>query len=384
MNTVRGPAAAAQTPIPFLDLQSQYLDIRDSVLADVARLFDSQQFILGEAVRRFEDELAAYCGAKFAVGCASGSDALMLALMALGIGPGDEVLTSPYTFFATAGSIAHLKAVPIFADVDPTTFNLNVDSVQQALERHPRVRAIIPVHLFGGCADMDSISHLAAGRGIPIIEDAAQAIGAEYNGRRAGSLGTAACFSFFPSKNLGGFGDGGMITTGDPEFAERLRALRMHGRTGEYIHEWIGVNSRLDALQAVILSVKLRRLDFWTVRRQENAQLYGRLFRELNIPVLTPRAAAFQTRNVFNQFVIRASERDCLRAHLAKLGIATSIYYPLPLHLQPCFANLGYRKGDFPVSEQLASETLALPVYPELSSEQIERVAAGIASFYAG
>jgi dTDP-4-amino-4,6-dideoxygalactose transaminase len=384
MNTVRGPAAPAQTPIPFLDLQSQYLDIRDSVLADVARLFDSQQFILGEAVRRFEDELAAYCGAKFAVGCASGSDALMLALMALGIGPGDEVLTSPYTFFATAGSIAHLKAVPVFADVDPATFNLNVDLVRDALERHPRVRAIIPVHLFGGCADMDPICRLAAGRGIPVIEDAAQAIGAEYNGRRAGSLGTAACFSFFPSKNLGGFGDGGMITTGDPEFAERLRALRMHGRTGEYIHEWIGVNSRLDALQAVILSVKLRKLDLWTVRRQENAQLYSRLFRELNIPVLTPRAAAFQTRHVFNQFVIRGAERDSLRAHLAKLGIATAIYYPLPLHLQPCFANLGYLKGDFPVSEQLAAETLALPVYPELSSEQIERVAAGIALFYAG
>jgi len=384
MNTVGGPAAAAQTPIPFLNLQAQYLDIRDSVLADVVRLFDSQQFILGEAVRRFEVELAAYCGARFAVGCASGSDALMLALMALGIGAGDEVLTSPYTFFATAGSIAHLKAVPIFADVDPTTFNLSVDSVQEALERHPQVRAIIPVHLFGGCADMDPICRLAAGRGIPIIEDAAQAIGSEYNGRRAGSLGTAACFSFFPSKNLGGFGDGGMITTGDPEFAERLRALRMHGRTGEYIHEWIGVNSRLDALQAVILSVKLRKLDFWTGRRQENAQLYGRLFRELNIPVLTPRAAAFQTRHVFNQFVIRAPERDSLRAHLAKLGIATAIYYPLPLHLQPCFANLGYRKGDFPISEQLAAETLALPVYPELSSEQIERVATGIASFYAG
>lgn len=384
MNTVGGSAASAQTPIPFLDLQSQYLDIRDTVLADVARLFDSQQFILGEAVRRFEDELAAYCGARFAVGCASGSDALMLALMALGIGPGDEVLTSPYTFFATAGSIAHLNAVPVFADVDSATFNLNADLVRDALDRHPRVRAIVPVHLFGGCADMDPISQLAAVREIPVIEDAAQAIGAEYNGRRAGSLGSAGCFSFFPSKNLGGFGDGGMITTGDSKFAERLRALRIHGRTAEYIHEWIGVNSRLDALQAVVLSVKLQKLDFWTARRQENAQLYGRLFREQNIPVLTPETATFQTRHVFNQFVIRAAERDSLRAHLARLGIATAIYYPLPLHLQPCFANLGYRKGDFPVSERLAAETLALPVYPELSSEQIERIAAGIASFYSG
>jgi dTDP-4-amino-4,6-dideoxygalactose transaminase len=384
MNTVGGPAAPAHTPIPFLDLQSQYLDIRDSVLADVTRLFDSQQFILGEPVRWFEDEFAAYCSARFAIGCASGSDALMLALMALGIGPGDEVLTSPYTFFATAGSIAHLKAVPVFADVDPVTFNLDVDSVKEALERHPRVRAIIPVHLFGGCVDMDPICHLAAGREIPVIEDAAQAIGAEYNGRRAGSIGRAGCFSFFPSKNLGGFGDGGMITTGDPKLAERLRALRIHGRTAEYIHEWIGVNSRLDALQAVVLSVKLRKLDFWTGRRQENAQLYGCRLREQNIPVLTPKAAAFQTRHVFNQFVIRAADRDGLRAHLANLGIATAVYYPLPLHLQPCFANLGYRRGDFPISEELAAETLALPVYPELSGEQIERITAGIASFYSG
>jgi dTDP-4-amino-4,6-dideoxygalactose transaminase len=384
MNTVGGSAASAQTPIPFLDLVRQYRDIRDSVMAEVARLFDSQQFILGEAVERFEDEIAAYCGARFAVGCASGSDAIMLALMALGIGPGDEVLTSPYTFFATAGSIAHLKAVPVFADVDPATFNLDADSVRSALERHPRVRAIIPVHLFGGCADMDNVCRLAGERGIPVIEDAAQAIGAEYNGRRAGALGRAGCFSFFPSKNLGGFGDGGIITTDDADLAARLRALRVHGRTGEYVHEWIGVNSRLDALQAVILRIKLQKLDDWIERREQNARLYRRLLQERDIPVVAPEPAPFQTRHVFNQFVVRAADRDRLRAYLAARGIATAVYYPLPLHLQPCFAALGYRKGDFPASEQLAAEALALPVYPELSEEQIKRVAREITSFYAG
>jgi dTDP-4-amino-4,6-dideoxygalactose transaminase len=376
-------AVLPQTPVPFLDLRSQYAEIRDAVMAETARLFESQQFILGAPVQKFEDEIAAYCGARFAVGCASGSDALMLALMALGIGPGDEVLTSPYTFFATAGSIAHLKAVPVFADVDAGTFNLDVDAVGDVLRRRPGVRAILPVHLFGGCADMDAISRLAGERGIPVIEDAAQAIGAEYKGRRAGSLGHAACFSFFPSKNLGGFGDGGMITTNDAALAERLRALRVHGATGEYRHEWIGVNSRLDALQAVVLSVKLRHLDGWTERRQRNAQCYRRMIAKEKIPVTAPAPAAFQTRHVFNQFVIRAARRDALRAHLAERGIATAVYYPIPLHLQACFASLGYRKGDFPVSEQLAAETLALPVYPQLAEEQIEHVAAGIASFYA-
>jgi dTDP-4-amino-4,6-dideoxygalactose transaminase len=384
MNTVGAQAASAQTPIPFLDLALQYRDIRDSVLAEVGRLFESQQFILGKAVERFENEIAAYCGARFAVGCASGSDAIMLTLMALGIEPGDEVLTSPYTFFATAGSVAHLKAVPVFADVDPRTFNLDVDSVGCALKRHPRIRAIIPVHLFGGCADMNHVRRLADERGIPVIEDAAQAIGAEYNGRRAGTLGRAGCFSFFPSKNLGGFGDGGIITTDDADLAARLRALRVHGRTGEYIHEWIGVNSRLDALQAVILRVKLQRLDDWIGRRQHNARLYRHLLQACDIPVVAPEPAPFQTRHVFNQFVIRAANRDRLRAHLAARGVATAVYYPLPLHLQPCFSALGYRRGDFPASEQLAAEALALPVFPELSEEQIKRVVCEIESFYAG
>ncbi|MEK7404097.1 MAG: DegT/DnrJ/EryC1/StrS family aminotransferase [Acidobacteriota bacterium] len=370
--------------IPLLDLNAQHREIREQALAAVVRVVDSQRFILGGEVQELERGIAAYCSTDFAVGCASGSDALLLALVALGIGPGDEVLTTPYTFFATAGSIVHAGATPVFVDVDPATFNMDVTRVEEVLAARPKIRAIIPVHLFGACADMDPLLALARPRGIHVIEDAAQSIGAEYKGRRAGGLGDVACFSFYPSKNLSGYGDGGMLTTNDAALTERLAALRVHGADQKYIHEWVGFNSRLDAIQAAVLRVKLRHLDAWTDGRQRNAALYRRRLAELGVPVVAPVAAAHTTRHVFNQFVIRAPWRDELRAHLAQQGVGTEVYYPLPLHLQPCFAHLGYRSGDFPVSERLAAETLALPVYPELSAEDIEYVCQAMKTFYAG
>jgi dTDP-4-amino-4,6-dideoxygalactose transaminase len=363
-------------PVPLLDLKPQYALIRAEILARVGALFESQQFILGEEVAAFERELAAYCSVPFAAGCASGSDALILALRALGIGRGDKVLTTPYSFFATAGSVAHTGATPVFADVDGSTFNLDPDQVAKIRG----VRAIIAVHLYGGCADMDRI--VEAARGIPVIEDAAQAIGAEYKGRRAGSMGPIGCFSFFPSKNLGAFGDGGAVTTGNPGLAARLRSLRVHGGTTKYVHDEIGYNSRLDAVQAAVLRVKLPHLDEWTARRQSNADLYRTIFKARGTPVIVPAAAPYQTRHIYNQFVIRCERRDALREHLKSEGIGTEVYYPIPLHLQPCFADLGYRPGDLPVSERLARESLALPVHPDLASDDIEAVAAAISRFY--
>ncbi len=375
-------STAIEKQIPLLDLKAQHARIREEVLAQIVQVADSQRFILGEEVRQFESEIAAYCGAGFAVGCASGSDALFLALLALEIRPGDEVLTTPYTFFATAGAISRLGAVPVFADVDEGTFNLDPNRVAEVLASHPKVRAIIPVHLFGGCADMDPLCALAAERGIPVIEDAAQAIGAEYKGRRAGSIGQVGCFSFFPSKNLGGYGDGGMITTNDASLAERLTALRIHGRTGKYFHRWVGINSRLDALQAAVLRVKLRHLDAWSAGRQRNAERYRARLAESGAPVIPAAPAACQTRHVYNQFVIRCPERDALQAHLKKQGVGSEVYYPLPLHLQPCYEELGYSKGDFPVSERLAAESLALPVHSELAAEDIDYICESIRSFY--
>ena len=368
-------------PVPLLDLKPQYASIRTEVLARLSAVFESQHFILGEEVRRFEEEIADYCGVRFAVGCASGSDALILALRALNIGRGDLVLTTPYSFFATAGSIVHAGATPVFADVDPATFNLDPEQVAAVLDRHDNIRAIIVVHLFGGCADMDAISGLAGARGIPVIEDAAQAIGAEHLGKRAGGLGRAGCFSFFPSKNLGGFGDGGMLTTNDPAIADRFRSLRMHGSSEKYVHDEVGYNSRLDAVQAAVLRVKLPHLDEWTARRQENAALYRRFFQERGTPITVPEIAAYQSRHVYNQFVIRADRRDELREHLKSEGIGTEVYYPIPLHLQRCFAELGYHPGDMPGSEMLARQSVALPVHPDLSSADIEAVAASIDSF---
>ena len=329
MNTV------SEKQIPLLDLQAQHKQIRDEVLAEIVRVVDSQKFILGEDVKKLEAEIAAYSGTKHAVGCASGSDALMLALMALDVHAGDEVLTTPYTFFATAGAISRVGAVPVFVDVEEDTFNLDVSLMESVLAAHPKVRAIIPVHLFGGCADMDPIMKMANARGIPVIEDAAQSIGSEYKGRRAGSIGQIGAFSFFPSKNLGGYGDGGIMTTDDSALAEKLMALRVHGRTGKYFHQWIGVNSRLDALQAAVLRVKLRYLDGWSAGRARNAERYRSQMAKLAVPVIPAKPVEYQTRHVYNQFVIRCEQRDGLQAHLKKQGIGSEVYYPLPLHLQP-------------------------------------------------
>lgn len=365
--------------VPLLDLKAQHQTIRDQVLAALVRTVDSQRFILGDEVKKFEAEIAEYCGTKFAVGCASGSDALILALMALEIGPGDEVLTTPYTFFATAGAISRVGAVPVFVDVEEDTFNLDAGLMKQALAAHPKVRAIMPVHLFGACADMDPILEMADERGIPVIEDAAQAIGAEYKGRRAGSIGKIGAFSFFPSKNLGGYGDGGMVTTNDGALADRLGALRVHGRTGKYFHQWIGVNSRLDALQAAVLAVKFRYLDGWTAGRQKNADIYREQL--ASAPITLPQPRDYQTRHVYNQFSIRSARRDELQTHLKNNGIGSEVYYPLPLHLQPCYADLGYQKGDFPVSERLAEESLALPIHSELTAEDIDYICEAIRAF---
>jgi dTDP-4-amino-4,6-dideoxygalactose transaminase len=366
--------------VPLLDLRAQYQSIRTEALAAIERVAESQQFILGDEVRQFEAEIAEYCGSRFAIGCASGSDALRLALMAYGIGPGDEVLTVPYTFFATASAIHLCGARTVFVDVDANTFNLDVEQAAKALEQHPKIKAILPVHLFGGCADMDPLRELANRHHIPVIEDAAQSIGAEYKGRRAGTLGEVGCFSFFPSKNLGAFGDAGLCTTNDPVLAERLAALRVHGSKVKYHHESVGLNSRIDAMQAAILRVKLRYLDEWTNGRHRNAELYRT---QLNgSPVHFPAPAPYQTRHTYNQFVIRAECRDALKTHLTDAGIGSEIYYPLPLHLQQCFAYLGYRKGDFPVSEKIAMESLALPIYPELRPDDIAYVSTQIRSFY--
>src|ERR1035437_1440431 len=355
-------STVAERHVPLLDLKAQHAHIRDEALAAVVRVIDSQKFIMGEEVQALEKEIAADSNTQFAIACASGSDALLLALMAAEIGRGDRVITTPFTFFATAGAISRLGAVPVFVDIEADTFNLDPELVLRALDTHEGIRAIIPVHLFGACADMGRICGMAKPRGITVIEDAAQAIGAEYQGRRAGSLGHMGCFSFFPSKNLGCYGDGGMVTTDSPELAERLRALRVHGCKKKYIHEWVGVNSRLDALQAAVLRVKFQYLDRWSERRQENADLYRKLLAEVGAPVITPQVAPYQTRHIYNQFVIRCGERDRLQACLKEAGVGTEVYYPLPLHLQKCFADLGYRAGDFPISERLAEEVLALPV----------------------
>jgi len=371
----------SEKQIPLLDLKAQHKTIREEVLAELVRVVDSQRFILGEEVKKFEAEIAAYCGTKFAVGCASGSDGLILALMAIEIGPGDEVLTTPYTFFATAGAISRVGAVPVFVDVEEDTFNLDAGQMADVLAAHPKIRAIMPVHLFGACADMDPILKMAGERGIPVIEDAAQAIGAEYKGRRAGSIGRIGAFSFFPSKNLGGYGDGGMVTTDDASLADRLAALRVHGRTGKYFHQWIGVNSRLDALQAAVLAVKFRYLDVWTAGRQKNADRYRAKL--ASVDIILPQPSDYQTRHVYNQFVVRSSRRDELQTHLKNAGIGSEVYYPLPLHLQPCYADLGHGKGDFPVSERLAEESLALPIHSEIAAEDIDYISDAIRSFHA-
>jgi dTDP-4-amino-4,6-dideoxygalactose transaminase len=375
--------ATTARKVPLLDLQAQLATIRQEVMSTIERVVDSQMFIMGENVTKLEEQIAAYSSSPYAIGCASGSDALLLALMAYDIGPGDEVLTVPYTFFATVGAISRLGATPVFVDIDADTFNMNVDQAVEALKTRPNIKAVIPVHLFGACADLDPIIAAAKDRGVPVIEDAAQSIGSEYKGRRAGSIGDIGCFSFFPSKNLGAFGDGGMCTATDPAIAAKLKALRVHGSKKKYYHELVGVNSRLDALHAAILQVKLRYLDSWSEGRQRNADTYRRLFASQDVPVILPQAKDYQTRHIYNQFVIRGERRDALQAHLKNAGIGTEVYYPLPMHLQQCFADLGYTTGDMPVSEQLASDSLALPIYPELKTEDLEYVVDTVRDFYA-
>src|SRR5665213_1871757 len=366
-------------PIPLLDLTRQYQPLREPIQAALARVVESQRFILGADVERFEQRFAEYCGARYAIGCASGTDALELALMAADIGPGDEVLTVPFTFFATAGAIMSAGARPVFVDVEPDSFNMDTRQLDHALATHPSIKAILPVHLYGGCCDMGPILELALARGIPVIEDAAQAVGAEWRGQRAGSIGTIGCFSFFPTKNLGGFGDGGMLTTNDEDLARKLKALRIHGSIEKYVHQWPGRTSRLDALQAAVLDVKLDHLDAWNRARQRNADLY----REALAGIVTvPTQQPYQTSHVYNQFVIRCTRRDELRTFLSESGVGTEVYYPLPLHLQPALAAYEYKAGDFPVSEQLSQEVLALPIFAELTEAEISTVAGLIREFF--
>jgi dTDP-4-amino-4,6-dideoxygalactose transaminase len=377
-----GPASAAPPLFDFLDLKTQFAGIRAEVMAAIARVMDSQQFILGSEVRQLEEEIATMVGARHAIACASGSDALLLALLAAEIGPGDEVITTPFTFVATAGAIARVGARPVFVDIDPKTFNIDPSEIAAAIT--PRTRAILPVHLFGLPAEMDPILELAAARQIAVIEDAAQAINASYRGRHAGTLGTFGCFSFFPSKNLGGAGDGGLLTTEDAGLAERLRLVRVHGSKKKYHHEILGTNSRLDALQAAILRVKRKYLEGWTVAREVRADRYRALAAEfgLNELVTPPPAAQPYCRHAYNQFSIRCRERDALREFLRHAGIPTEIYYPVPLHVQPAFAYLGYKWGDFPQAEAASQQVLALPLYPELGEAQQQAVVSAIAEFY--
>ena len=363
----------APTSVPLLDLEAQYRPIRDQVLAAVIRVCDSQQFIQGPEVAALERELADALGVPDAIGVSSGTDALLVAMMALGVGAGDEVITSTYSFFATAGCIARLGATPRLVDIDPETYNLAPAAVRAALSS--RTRAIIPVHLFGLCADMDPLLAVAGEAGVPIIEDACQAIGAMYQGRQAGSMGTAGCFSFFPSKNLGAFGDGGLVTTGDPSLAREIRRLRNHGSETKYYHQQIGGNFRLDALQAAVLRVKLPHLAGWTAMRRNNAARYRRLFAELMADVRVVLPTEPEDRfHIYNQFVVRVPRRDDVRAFLTGRGIGTEIYYPVPFHLQECFAALGHRRGDFPFAEAASESTLALPIYGELSAAQQQTV----------
>jgi dTDP-4-amino-4,6-dideoxygalactose transaminase len=385
--------------VPLLDLKAQYAQFRSEALAAIESVCASQHFILCENVRAFVEQIAEYCGAAHAVGVSSGTDALLLALMALGIGAGDEVITSPFTFFATAGTIARTGARPVFCDIDPSTFNLSPAAVERFIEKScsvrggklvrratgARVRALMPVHLYGQSADMDALDALASRYDLAVIEDAAQAIGTETkDGARAGSLGDIGCFSFFPSKNLGAFGDAGLCTTQDAALAERMRVLRVHGGQPKYFHALIGGNFRIDELQAAVLRVKFKYLDEWTQGRQRNAAFYDAAFADaaFDARITAPKTLA-HGRHIYNQYVLRAERRDALREFLTERQIGTEIYYPVPLHLQECFAYLGYARGDFPHAERAAEETLALPVYPELAREQLGAVVGAIAEFYA-
>jgi len=369
--------------VPLLDLSEQNRELRPEIEAAIGRVLDSNGFILGAEVAALEHELAEYCGVRHAIGCASGTDALLLALMAFDIGPGDEVITTPYSFFATVSAITRLGATPVFVDIDPLTFNLDIAQIGDKIG--DRTKAIQPVHLYGQCADMAGLREISERRGVPLVEDAAQAIGAEENGVRAGAMSEIGCFSFYPSKNLGGMGDGGFMTTNDDDLAQKLRALRVHGSHERYYHKWVGLNSRLDGFQGAVLRVKLPHLDEWSRRRKAHADRYRALFADAGLSefVELPFERA-NVRHIYNQFVIRVARgRDELRAFLAESGIGTDIYYPVSLHLQECFAYLGGKAGDFPESERASRETLAIPVFPELRAEQQDYVVAKIAEFFA-
>ena len=396
MTNVGTPTMKATQPVPLLDLKAQYAAIREEVRQAMDRVADSQYFILGPEVEALEKEIADYSQCEFGIGVSSGTDALLVALMAIGIEAGDEVITTPYTFFATAGAISRLGARPVFVDIDPLTYNIDPAKLENVIT--DRSRAIIPVHLYGQTADKDPIMEVARRHKLHVIEDAAQAIGAEYDGRRAGALGDLACFSFFLSKNLGAFGDGGMVTTNNPELAKQVKLLRNHGYSPKYYNKVVGGNFRLDALQAAVLRVKLPYLDGWTEKRQMNAATYRRLFTEAELSIDQRRGEggvelaeisgvvlpfeAPNVRHIYNQFVIRSGQRDQLLAHLKERKIGTEIYYPVPMHVQECFAGLGYENGDFPASERAASETLALPIYPELTESMMGTVVDAVADFY--
>jgi dTDP-4-amino-4,6-dideoxygalactose transaminase len=364
--------------VPLLDLKSQYASLRNQVVPAFEEVLDSQYFINGPAVKQFEEAIAEYCQTTSAVGVSSGTDALVLSLMALNIGAGDEVITTTFTFFATAGAIWRVGAKPVFVDIDPVTFNIDPVKIEAAVT--DKTKAIIPVHLFGQCADMDAIMAIAAQHNLKVIEDAAQAIGCTYKDRKAGTMGDTGCFSFFPSKNLGGAGDGGMVTTNESDLAERLLDGRNHGSRPKYHHKWVGGNFRLDTLQAAYLLIKLPHLESWSEGRRKNAALYDNLLDDIE-QVTTPTIAVGNV-SIYNQYTIRVSQRDELRAALAEAEIGTEIYYPVCMHRQECFAELGYGAGDLPEAEKAASEVLALPIYPELTTDQISHVAHSIRQFY--
>ncbi len=375
--------------VPLLDLKAHHEPLHKEIMAALDQTFRSQAFILGPEVTKLEERVASYSQASHGIGVSSGTDALLLALMAIGVGFGDEVITTPYSFFATAGAIARLGAKPVLVDVDPKTYNIDPSKIDKAITS--KTKAIIPVHLYGQCADMAPILELAQRHNLKVIEDAAQAIGTEYrDGQRAGSMGTVGCFSFFPSKNLGGLGDGGMIVTNDADLAERIKVLRVHGSKPKYYHKLIGGNFRLDTIQAAVLIVKLNYLDEWTRRRQENARRYETLFQQsgmvekgsVRLPEPVYRNSGSKHYHIYNQFVLRVERRDDLVASLKEKGIGTEIYYPVPFHLQECFRYLGYKEGDFPESERAAKETIAIPIYPELTAAQQAEVVGAVAAYY--
>ena len=366
--------------VPLLDIPASYEQILSDVENKISEVIRSGRFILGPVVEELEARIADYCGTKYAIGVSSGTDALLISLMAAGVGEGDEVITTPFTFFATAGSIARVGAHPVFVDIEPETFNIDPKQIENKIT--DKTRALMPVHLYGQCANMDSILEVARRHGLAVIEDAAQAIGSEYKGQRAGSLGDYGCLSFFPTKNLGGFGDGGMVTMNSEELYEQVKILRVHGSHSKYYHKMIGGNFRLDAIQAAVVLAKLKYLDKWTEKRRANAQTYNRLFKEMWMTDSLTLPSEVIPHHVYNQYVIRVKDkRDELRSFLGENNISTEIYYPLPLHLQDCYLSLGYKKGNLPESEKAADETIALPIFPELTTDQLEYVVATITHF---